>query len=715
MALSLWSQAAETWSATGANAGTAGMEFSVSEACVLNGLWLYSRSGEGLTSTPTEIALYTVSGTALVTSQTPAWSGAAGSGWIYAAFSSPPSLAAGTDYMAAVYGAAASFGYDSSFSWPVTASPVTGVNGGYYSTSGSLAYPSSQQSGWNWWIDVSVTPTALTASAALTVIPSRSASASVAGQASRTAHLTVAPSLSVTTAGGTVSGSPVLDSAGNNVLDSAGIQVLDTQSPGSSAAVLAVAPSLSATAAVAGPVLRTAHLTVAPSGSASRAHVHARAASLSAAPVTSAKGARAGLVQAVHGSTTGTSLTLTFPAPVTVGDAVIVCIAGFYDGTVSSIALGTSGGAFTHSGSSGGTGGNNAGIYANFGAAQSAATLTITTSAAGILAYAYEVAGAAICLDAIEGGTGTGTSWSSGATAETIPYPHFIVGIGSVIANTGTITATGSGWTNEAAITDVVGAGSHAIGAVSGYQQAQSSGTYTYNGTSGSSSAWGAVTAAFLVVPPPAELQTGWGGYVFNEHAAAGYTGITATFTVPSLSGGEYDSVWIGMGNVYQVGIYQTYNTSDSGNAANRPWTWWLPGAGEAWNAAAFPIAAGDTLTLTMQLTAENWLMTIGNVTEDWSYTEVKSVLAVNIGSIADNGAGPAIWPYPVLTAEVIIEKETTELPDYGSLLFTEVTTTPAATRLPYPIFTAAGGIDQYPGPFNLASGSFTMNWNAYS
>ena len=156
MTSSLWNQAAETWSATGASPGTIGLEFTVSTAGLLGGLWLYSPSGEGLTGLPATVGLYTVSGSTLVTSTAASWSGAAGSGWVYAALSSPPALTAGTSYMAAAYGAAASFGYDSSYSWPVSNAPVTGVNGGYYATAGSLAYPSSQQTGWNWWLDVSV-------------------------------------------------------------------------------------------------------------------------------------------------------------------------------------------------------------------------------------------------------------------------------------------------------------------------------------------------------------------------------------------------------------------------------------------------------------------------------------------------------------------------------------------------------------------------------
>ena len=459
----------------------------------------------------------------------------------------------------------------------------------------------------------------------------------------------------------------------------------------------------------------SAHLAVTPARrvtTSGGAPVTRASASLAVTPSLSAAAVRTGLVQETSGSTTGTTLTLTFPRAVGIGHAVIVAIAGYYDGTVTGIALGTSGGTFTHNGSSGGTGGNNAGIFSNLSATQSTATLTITTSAAGILAWAYEVAGT-LALDVLAGNTGTGKSWSSGAV-EPIPYPHFIVGLGSVIANTGSIGGPSSGWVNEPAITDVVGAGSHAIGAVSGYQQAATSGTYTYSGTSGSSSAWGAVTAAFLIIPPGGNIQPAWGGVVFTEHEAAGYTGISATFTIPGLGGGQYNSVWVGLGNVYQVGIYQTYSTSYAGNSTSRPWSWWLPGSGEQWKAAAYPTAAGDTLTLSIELTAADWLMTIGNATEGWSYTEVRSALAVNIGSISDYGAGPAVWPNPG-SAEIIIEKETTELAAYGELAFTEITTVPPATRAPYPVFTVNADIDQYPGAYSVAGASFVMYWNNYS
>ena len=56
------------------NAYTFGVQFSVSQAATLTGIWWYSPSGAG--ALPTVIALYAVTGTALVHSETASWSGA---------------------------------------------------------------------------------------------------------------------------------------------------------------------------------------------------------------------------------------------------------------------------------------------------------------------------------------------------------------------------------------------------------------------------------------------------------------------------------------------------------------------------------------------------------------------------------------------------------------------------------------------------------------
>lgn len=129
----LFGQATETVTANGVgNAGTIGLHFTVSTAATLAGIWLYSPSGQSLTQLPTVIGLYTTqasptSGT-LVTSNTASWSGAAGSGWVFAAFSSPPALASGTNYMAAAFrndAVNAWFCYTDPYTWPVSNSPIT--------------------------------------------------------------------------------------------------------------------------------------------------------------------------------------------------------------------------------------------------------------------------------------------------------------------------------------------------------------------------------------------------------------------------------------------------------------------------------------------------------------------------------------------------------------------------------------------------------------
>ena len=57
----------------------------------------------------------------------------------------------------------------------------------------------------------------------------------------------------------------------------------------------------------------------------------------------------------------------------------------------------------------------------------------------------------------------------------------------------------------------------------------------------------------------PFGYQPDWGGYIFNEHPS--YTGISATFTLPSSMpavSAEHGarSVWVGLGNINQVGMY---------------------------------------------------------------------------------------------------------------------------------------------------------------
>ena len=70
-----------------------------------------------------------------------------------------------------------------------------------------------------------------------------------------------------------------------------------------------------------------------------------------------------GLVQETSGSTTGTTLTLTFSSSTTAGNGIVVAVCGYYGGTISNIKIGTTGGTFTKYATSGGI---NAEVWVNY-------------------------------------------------------------------------------------------------------------------------------------------------------------------------------------------------------------------------------------------------------------------------------------------------------------------------------------------------------------
>jgi hypothetical protein len=214
-----------------------------------------------------------------------------------------------------------------------------------------------------------------------------------------------------------------------------------------------------------------------------------------------------------------------------------------------------------------------------------------------------------------------------------------------------------------------------------------------------------------------------WGGAVFVGSSAP-TTSITATFTVPPLKGrpGSYASVWVGIGDVMQTGIYLIYDSTQPGNAACSPWTWFISGngAGEIWagnvfnaGTAYFPVSAGDSLTLTLSLDSSYWYATQVNHTRGWRYEQKQSVQAVNIAS--------SVWNFPYRDCEVIIENENTgtekpvyNLPDYGTVTFTDIAAVPAIdpSSILY-LSSAQTKVDQSPGIY--ADGTLTMKWENYS
>ena len=432
-------------------------------------------------------------------------------------------------------------------------------------------------------------------------------------------------------------------------------------------------------------------------------------------------GTAAVLVQTVDGATSGSTLTLNFGAATTVGNGVIVTLTGYVGGVVSNITLGGVGSTFTKQATSTGI---NCEIWGNLQVAQASTTLVITTTTAGIAAWAYEIqspwqaanpgargiTGPNVALDKKAGASSTGTSWSSGATGTTVSPVEFVVGCGMIV-NAGTITGPGGSWANRPAHTNVGGAST--FGGISGYQLPSATGTFTYSGTAGTSGTWGGVTATFLTMPQ-AGGGGSWSGYNWEPEQCplGGYTGISASFTVPALTGpapspaGFGFTIWVGLGNANpQTGIYCTWNTGKPGNNAISNWTF-FDGGSETWDATAYPTAAGDALTLSVVQGSQYFYITQANATQAWSYTEQKSIQAVATG-----GTGLVV---PKNVAQVLLESEggnSSVTPDFGTVTFTAATASPTPLGPPVPWVYVLNDIVSVPGAYS--GGTFTLTWEA--
>jgi Domain of unknown function (DUF4082)/Glycosyl hydrolases family 16 len=169
MTYTLFGQSGASGASANMNPFTLGVQFAVLAAVPLNAIWFFS--GSGATELPQTIALFTVSGGTLVHSETPSWSGAAGSGWVRAAFASPPSLAYGTSYVAAVYADGVSGWYGGVSAYWSTGPGSAGITNGpltapdnaaaangqdVYNSGSGLTFPASTFGATNYWVDPEV-------------------------------------------------------------------------------------------------------------------------------------------------------------------------------------------------------------------------------------------------------------------------------------------------------------------------------------------------------------------------------------------------------------------------------------------------------------------------------------------------------------------------------------------------------------------------------
>lgn len=170
----LFGQALTSPLTSDAAAYTMGVQFSVSQAATLTAVWFYSAAGAG--NLPATIALFSVSGASLITSQAASWSGAAGSGWVRAPFTVPPVLTSGVSYKACIFDAGGNNFYASinhywdtgAGSGGITSGPLSAPNnaGGdhgqdTFHQSAALTYPDTSFNATNYLVDAEVTASAL--------------------------------------------------------------------------------------------------------------------------------------------------------------------------------------------------------------------------------------------------------------------------------------------------------------------------------------------------------------------------------------------------------------------------------------------------------------------------------------------------------------------------------------------------------------------------
>jgi hypothetical protein len=143
------------------------MQFSVSIACTMTAVWFYSAPGAG--ALPGTIVLYNATLESVIHSESASWSGAAGSGWVRAAFGTPPSLVSSTQYAVSVYQSTSVNWYSATATYWTTGPGASGITSGILTAPSSAAsilgqdffnasssqYPAGAN-GANYWIDPEV-------------------------------------------------------------------------------------------------------------------------------------------------------------------------------------------------------------------------------------------------------------------------------------------------------------------------------------------------------------------------------------------------------------------------------------------------------------------------------------------------------------------------------------------------------------------------------
>jgi hypothetical protein len=200
-----------------------------------------------------------------------------------------------------------------------------------------------------------------------------------------------------------------------------------------------------------------------------------------------------------------TSGTAAFGRNTTVGNCLIACVQAYGASSVGAVTTGSSHDNWTALKTVSG-GGQVAAIWIDPACTVSKSTVTFTASGASMLniqAYEFSGMGNAPVLDVIashlQTTTGT-TAWSSGATPSAAAADLRIAMFGGNDGSSSYSTAPpASPWLLPEGITRQTGAGNESVVLVSGYFIPGTTGTVTFNSTTGTSaSTWAAIAAGVL-------------------------------------------------------------------------------------------------------------------------------------------------------------------------------------------------------------------------
>ncbi|KAF2786497.1 concanavalin A-like lectin/glucanase [Melanomma pulvis-pyrius CBS 109.77] len=157
-------------------------------------------------------------------------------------------------------------------------------------------------------------------------------------------------------------------------------------------------------------------------------------------------------------------------------------------------------------------------------------------------------------------------------------------------------------------------------------------------------------------------------GAVLKAPAGESFANVSGTFTVPALSGNSRLSIWVGIGD----SIQQNY-VLGGGIVFNKTlatWSAFYPDKATDLTAAV-PVAASDSITVTVSIAGTSGSVTVENKTQNKKSTQtVAAPAAANPEALTALAADWWVQGYQVVPGELITT------PNYGSVAFTACSAT---------------------------------------